>query len=121
MKYILVDKNTGYFVQSTRSKFRVEFSRDIHDAALFASDDNADKALRKIYDKNGDYKCSMWSLKPVSEELHPESFYVTEAARDKQVADLVQIPVYKDRAEDEKKIPIQGFELEVRAVKFVLQ
>ena len=120
MKYVLVDKNTGYFVQSTRSSFRVEFSKEIHDSALFASAENAGKALRKIYDKNGDYKCGQWSLKPDTDEEYPTVFFVTEARQDKEVAELEQTSCFKDRAEEEKKYPVKGFDLEIRAIQFTL-
>lgn len=82
MKYVLVDKLTGNYVQSSGGS-RIDLTPDLYEAALFRRSENADNALKKIVDKNGNFKILGWRL------LDPQQpGYWTEKELSDQTLDL---------------------------------
>lgn len=113
MKYVLVDKNTGYIVQSSAGARTIEFTTDVYDAALFNSAANAEKARKKMFHKDGSYKIEQWQLSAQDPGKHPDRYFVTQEAKDRRinsVPDNEKLRKYFD------EVSVQGFDLEVRSV-----
>jgi len=122
MKYILYDVLTGNYVKSTRSRMSTEFTQDIHDAALFARPENAEKALKKMVDKDGNLVADSWYLDQGFGE-RPLHFWISEERQEEHARDLDETDFdgMQERAAEVRAEPVATYKLEVRAVKFVLQ
>lgn len=121
MKYVLIDKRTDYIVQSTRSSMSTEFTQDIYSAALFASEKNAEKALKKMYNKDGSLVADCWYL-DLGKGVQPITYWTSAEERDKHADRLAEspLPQLKEQAERVRACEIAGYDLEVRAVKFTI-
>lgn len=57
-KFVLQNQTTNHFISSSSGRV-FEIVTDLEDAAFFKTRENAEKALKKMFDKNGEAKVSL--------------------------------------------------------------